>query len=86
MVQRTTNPKARGHKHYFDAGVKADPRWLGEHGFENFLADLGERPEGTTLGRFGDVGNYEPGNVAWQTRKEQTAEQKTKRQLAFLAA
>lgn len=46
-------------------------RWLGEHGFENFLADLGKRLPGTTLGRFGDVGNYEPRNVAWMTWREQ---------------
>lgn len=45
-------------------------RW---HKFENFLSDMGERPEGTTLGRFGDVGNYEPGNCKWMTWAEQLA-------------
>jgi hypothetical protein len=51
---------------------------------------LGERIEGTSLGRFGDVGNYSCGqceqckqngwdlNCAWQTQKEQVAEQKAK--------
>jgi hypothetical protein len=47
-------------------------RWLDQkHGFNNFLADLGERRKGTTLGRFGDVGNYEPSNVAWMTPMQQ---------------
>lgn len=40
---------------------------------------MGDRPEGTTLGRFGDTGNYEPGNVAWMTVEEQAAEQAKKR-------
>ena len=29
---------------------------MGKEGFSNFLADLGERAEGTTLGRFGERG------------------------------
>ena len=32
---------------------------------------MGERPGGTTLGRIGDKGNYEPGNCQWQTNEEQ---------------
>ena len=66
---------------YGGKGIKICERWLGERGFENFLADLGERPAGTTLGRFGDIGNYELGNVAWQTKSEQVAEQKLKRSI-----
>jgi hypothetical protein len=61
-------------------------RWQGEHGVENFIADMGERPEGTTLGRFGDVGDYEPGNVSWQTWKEQGTAKRLKNQIKFLAA
>jgi hypothetical protein len=85
MIARCTNPKHEHWNHYGGAGVKVDPRWLGAHGFDNFLTDMGERPEGVTLGRFGDDGNYEHGNCEWQTGKDQRAEQKVKRQLAFLA-
>jgi hypothetical protein len=59
--------------------VKVCDRWL--NSFEAFLADMGERLEGTTLGRFMDTGNYEPENCTWQTRKEQAVEQRAKRRI-----
>jgi hypothetical protein len=72
MIQRCTNPRNISWKYY---GGRVPPvavceRWLT---FENFLADMGERPKGTTLGRFGDVGDYEPSNCKWMTPEEQAA-------------
>jgi hypothetical protein len=84
VVLRCTNPNASHYEYYGGAGVKICDRW--RNSFEAFLEDMGDRPEGTTLGRFGDTGNYEPGNCAWQNRKEQVAEQRTKRLLAVLDA
>jgi hypothetical protein len=81
MKQRCTNPNNKGFHRYGGANppVTIYQSWLGEDGFNNFLADMGERPPGTTLGRFLDTGNYEKSNVAWQTPAEQAAEQKKKR-------
>jgi len=53
-------------------------RWL--ESFENFLADMGERPAGMTLDRYPDKnGNYEPGNVRWATDEKQSNNRRTNR-------
>jgi len=81
MLQRVTNPESPKWKHYGGRGITVCDRWNPRVGgsFENFLADLGERPEGTTLGRFRDEGNCERSNCAWMTDAEQKAEQRLKR-------
>lgn len=39
--------------------------------FENFLADMGECPEGYSLERLNVYGNYEPANCVWIPRSQQ---------------
>lgn len=39
--------------------------------FENFLKDMGTAPEGLSLERKNNHGNYEPGNCIWATTLEQ---------------
>jgi hypothetical protein len=66
MKLRCGNPNATGFANYGGRGITICDRWAGEDGFANFLADMGERPLGTTLDRYPDNdGNYEPGNCRW---------------------
>jgi hypothetical protein len=77
MIKRCTNPKIKYFKYYGGRGIRVCERW---RSFENFLADMGERPEGTTIDRYPDKnGNYEPGNCRWATSKEQGRNKRKRR-------
>lgn len=83
MTQRCYNPNHASYERYGAKGVRVCDRW---RDFENFLADIGPRPTGTTLGRTLDLGNYEPGNVFWMTKAEQMLSRMNKRNLLKWAA
>ena len=72
MKTRCTNDREKGWKNYGGRGIRVCDRWL--NSFEAFLADVGPRPSPQhSIDRFPDNdGNYEPGNVRWATRKQQS--------------
>lgn len=78
MIQRCTNPNNARFARYGGRGIRVCDRWLAS--FENFLADMGPRPEGKTSGgralysidRKDNDGHYEPGNTRWSTTLEQS--------------
>jgi hypothetical protein len=69
MIQRCTNPRCAAWKDYGGRGISVCARW--RESFENFLADMGEKPEGLSIDRTNNDGNYEPGNCRWATASEQ---------------
>lgn len=68
MLTRCKNPKNHKYPDYGGRGIEVCERW---HAFENFLADMGERPLGTTIGRQNNDGHYEPENCQWEGGKDQ---------------
>jgi len=68
MKVRCTRPQDKQFKDYGGRGISVCNRWLS---FVNFLADMGERPEGMTLDRINVNGNYEPSNCRWADAKTQ---------------
>ena len=79
MHARCRDRNATSWKDYGGRGIAVCERWSGPDGFPNFLADMGERPEGKTLDRIDNDGNYEPGNCRWATPTEQSANRRNSR-------
>lgn len=69
LIDRCTNQKSKHYARYGGRGITVCDRWL--HSFENFFTDMGHRPDGLSLDRRNNDGNYEPGNCRWATIIEQ---------------
>ncbi len=67
MIQRCTNLNCPAYPNWGGKGITVYEPWMK---FENFLADMGEKPPGTEIDRIDPRGNYEPGNVEWNTHEE----------------
>lgn len=76
MLHRCHMPKHKEFHRYGGRGIVVCDRWRfgegGKHGFECYLADLGEPPfDGASVDRINNDGSYEPNNVRWATQKQQ---------------
>lgn len=74
MKARCTNTNHRAWKNYGGRGIIVCARW---QSFQNFLIDMGEKPDNRSLDRKNNNGNYEPKNCRWATLMEQQLNKRT---------
>lgn len=80
MVARCNNPRHKSFGRYGGAGIRVCERWLT---FANFLADMGEKPRGTSIDRIDHTRGYEPGNCRWATDKQQARNKRNNRPMTL---
>ena len=73
MKTRCTNEKSCNYAFYKGAGISYETRW---EKVDNFLQDMGERPEDMTLDRIDSSKSYSKENCRWATSKEQQSNKK----------
>jgi hypothetical protein len=72
LMSKCYKPEHADFRYYGGRGIAVHQPWRDAATFcREIIELLGPRPDGLTLDRIDNDGNYEPGNLRWATRKQQ---------------
>jgi len=80
MLHRCNNKNSPEYKYYGARNIRVCKEW---YKFENFFNDMSECPEGLSIDRINNNGNYEPGNCKWSTPAEQAVNKRNNHLLTY---
>jgi hypothetical protein len=78
--RRCKDVKSKDYPRYGGRGIQVCAEWST---YLNFLADMGLVPEGKSIDRIDNHGNYEAGNCKWSTKQEQARNRRTSKMLSI---
>jgi len=82
MIQRCTNPRAKGYRFWGGRGIGICQRW--RDSYAAFFADMGQRPSSQhSIDRINNNGDYEPANCRWVLRRVQNRNRRYSRLLTW---
>lgn len=81
MRNRCLDSNDKAYKNYGARGIRICARWI--NSVENFIADMGECPQGLSLDRINNDGDYEPSNCRWASRAVQNSNRRGLAHLTF---
>jgi len=80
MISRCHNPNDTCYDRYGGRGISVCDEW---HDFEQFYADMGNCPDGMSIDRIDNDGNYEPDNCRWATIIQQANNKSSNAMIEF---
>ena len=81
MISRCENKNTKSYQNYGGRGISVCDEW--RHSFETFISDMGPRPQGHSIERKDNSGNYDHGNCRWANKKEQANNTRVNRTLTI---